>query len=124
MKNFTDEEILSYLIKDCSQELNVKINKALNESIEFKNRVEELELLRRGIQFAPFDTSTHSSIQPFWKNAIQISSFAIIAFIIGLFVESRYLIIKSNIDTPAPMTMEKSVSKQLTWDEHHLSKLM
>ena len=42
MKNFKEEELIMYLYKDCTPQLSAAINKAIQEDIKLKERVETL----------------------------------------------------------------------------------
>lgn len=43
MKNFKEEELIMYLYKDCTPQLSAAINKAIQEDIKLKDKVEALK---------------------------------------------------------------------------------
>ncbi|MBL6990651.1 MAG: hypothetical protein ISR65_12775 [Bacteriovoracaceae bacterium] len=125
MSQFTDDEILSYLIDDCSNEQKSKITLALKEDNEqLKQQVRQIELIREKILFAPVNSARPAQSHSFWGQVLQTGTFIVVSFFIGIYVEARYLVFDTKINSPAAMTMVKVIPKQLDWDEKNLAGLM
>ena len=118
----SDEELLSFLIGDCSIELEQQIKDELKVDPYLRKRFEILALLRGEIKNSPL--SYKVTTRPKLNASLIFQRVAIVSFIfvIGLVTESNLKIISN--EKSIEIDQSVSVSRPLSWDDSRLTSLM
>ena len=123
-EKITDEQILGYLIGDTPEDLTEKINSKLKEDQMLVKRIESIRQIQRQVKLAPSECYVpmkHKNI--FWKSAPTFC-LLIISFLVGLLVESQFLLLSPNDTLESGINIEKELSSPLVWEESNKSALL
>lgn len=115
----TDEEILSYLIGDCSPEFSKRIKEELQTNSSLRDQVEFVALLRGEIKHSPLQVRPLASHRPVWL----LKQVALVAavFLIGVLAESNFGFLAKEKVT---INSSSKTSTPLSWDDSPTHSLM
>ena len=120
----TDEEILSYILDDCQNELRISIEEKIENDPAFNKRVEVLSRIQKQVYRSPIDSfmPTRRTFNV-WK-LIPTCSLVILSFAIGLYIESQFVLLGKQPLNNDSVTTEKSISEPMDWDEERFLSFM
>lgn len=123
-RRITDEEILSYLMGDASEELTNSINEMANNDPSFMEKIKIIGHIEKQVKLAP--TECYVPVKEknmMWKLAPTMCML-LISFSIGLFVQSKFLLIDPVESNEIHVNVEKEITRPMDLDENRSSVLL
>ena len=115
-KNFTQEQLLAYLIGDAGSNLRLEIDNALKLDKNLKLELDKLMFIKKEIQHTPlkFKVYKTKNLGVRWATGLSIMA---LVFVIGVFTGR-------NIKQDTNPSYEASDIQSISWDSKQSSNLM